>query len=175
MKYLEPVTTMAPVNAILSRPGCSDTIFPAWSEQINLDSLKSHMTVLTTLSSPGRILVGPLGNPTSIANSPTWVRTSPSTVVHYDLCTRNADRGVWGAVFITVVQPTAKDGPSFHACISRGKFQGIIYATIISQYLSRQTGNWFDTWPTTPTGSYSKVPYIPMCSKYDLADNGPIV
>ena len=34
--------------------------------------------------------------------------------------------GVCSASFITTVLPIARAGPSFQACISRGKFQGII-------------------------------------------------
>ena len=48
--------------------------------------------------------------------------------------TRSAVSGVCSAGFSTTVQPVARAGPHFHACISSGKFQGMI-------------------WPTTPTGS----------------------
>ena len=37
--------------------------------------------------------------------------------------------GVCSASFSTMVQPHASAGASFHAAISRGKFQGIICAT----------------------------------------------
>ncbi len=50
---------------------------------------------------------------------------------------RRADSGVCSAGLRTTVQPVANAGPSFHAAISSGKFQGI-------------------TWPTTPTGSRSE-------------------
>mmetsp|Transcript_38901 Transcript_38901/g.117502 ORF Transcript_38901/g.117502 Transcript_38901/m.117502 type:complete len:221 (-) Transcript_38901:479-1141(-) len=48
---------------------------------------------------------------------------------------RRPERGVFSLSFMTTVQPTASAGPSFHACISKGKFQGMI-------------------WPTTPTGCF---------------------
>ena len=60
----------------------------------------------------------PSGNPASRISSPT----------------RSAVSGVCSAGFITTVQPDASAGPSFHACISSGKFHGMIC-------------------PTTPTGS----------------------
>ena len=47
---------------------------------------------------------------------------------------RNAVSGVCSAGFITTVLPVASAGASFQACISIGKFHGMI-------------------WPTTPTGS----------------------
>ena len=47
---------------------------------------------------------------------------------------RSAVSGVCSAGFITIVQPAASAGPIFHATISIGKFQGMI-------------------WPHTPTGS----------------------
>ena len=49
--------------------------------------------------------------------------------------TYKAVSGVCSAGFITTTVPAARAGPSFHACISSGKFQGI-------------------TCPTTPTGSW---------------------
>ena len=67
---------------------------------------------------PGSKFTTPSGNPASSISSPT----------------RNAVSGVCSAGFITTVQPVARAGPSFQACISSGKFHGII-------------------WPTTPTGS----------------------
>ena len=39
--------------------------------------------------------------------------------------TYNAVRGVCSAGFITTTFPVARAGPSFHACINNGKFQGI--------------------------------------------------
>jgi hypothetical protein len=46
-----------------------------------------------------------------------------------------ADNGVCSAVFMTTVQPAARAGANFHACINMGKFHGMIC-------------------PTTPTGSF---------------------
>src|SRR6202050_3802651 len=60
----------------------------------------------------------PWGHPASMISSPS----------------RSAVSGVCSAGFNTTVQPTASAGPSFHAAISSGKFQGIIC-------------------PATPTGS----------------------
>ena len=42
---------------------------------------------------------------------------------------RRAERGVCSAGFKTTVHPVAKAGPSFHAAINRGKFQGMICPT----------------------------------------------
>jgi len=64
------------------------------------------------------MLTTPWGKPASSINS----------------ATLNADNGVCYAVFMTTVQPAAKAGANFQACIIKGTFQGII-------------------WPTTPTGS----------------------
>ena len=50
--------------------------------------------------------------------------------------TRSAVSGVCSAGFMTTVLPQARAGPHFHASISSGKFQGMI-------------------WPTTPTGCRS--------------------
>jgi hypothetical protein len=59
---------------------------------------------------PGRIFTTPSGKPASTINSPI----------------RSAVSGVCSAGFNTIVFPVASAGPSFHACISMGKFQGMI-------------------------------------------------
>ena len=67
---------------------------------------------------PGTTLMTPSGNPTSWAS----------------FATRRAVSGVCSAGLRMRVLPQARAGPHFHACMSSGKFQGMI-------------------WPTTPIGS----------------------
>lgn len=66
---------------------------------------------------------------------PETMLTTPSGIPAYliSYATLSADRGVCSAVFMTTVHPAARAGPSFQACIARGKFHGMI-------------------WPATPTG-----------------------
>lgn len=68
---------------------------------------------------PARQFTTPFGKPTA------WMRRH--TAWH--------DSGVFSELFITTVHPVARAGPSFHACMRRGKFHGMIC-------------------PTTPTGSW---------------------
>ena len=68
---------------------------------------------------PGTTLITPSGKPASWASA----------------ATRRAVSGVCSAGLRTTVLPQASAGPHFHACISSGKFHGMI-------------------WPTTPTGSW---------------------
>jgi hypothetical protein len=42
----------------------------------------------------------------------------------------HTDNGVCSAGFMTIVHPAAIAGPSFHACISAGKFPAIPLAVI---------------------------------------------
>ena len=115
-------------------PSSSETFFrfPAAAPTIILPtSVEPVKAILSTsswaasgapVSSPKPVttLTTPAGMPASRISSPSL----------------SAESGVCSAGFSTTVQPQASAGPSFHAAISSGKFQGMI-------------------WPTTPTGSCS--------------------
>jgi len=98
----------------LLRAAASMTICPVVYSPVNA-TLSTSMWPLRAAPAvgpyPGTTFTTPSGMPAS------WARAA----------TRRAVSGVCSAGFSTTVQPLARAGPHFHACINSGKFQGMIW------------------------------------------------
>jgi len=106
---------LAPAAATISLPTSVDPVKATLST-----SLCAASAAPAVSPKPGTTLTTPSGTPASAISS----------------ASRKAGSGVCSAGFRTTVLPVARAGPSFHAAISSGKFQGMIC-------------------PTTPIGSRS--------------------
>lgn len=135
-------TSVDPVKATLSTPLCEHIAWPADGPN------------------PGKILTTPGGNPALKLHQNVKYRNECLAFFFFtsliSFATYNAVNGVCSAGFMTTVFPQAKAGPSFHACMSNGKFhlkqKRFHFLKITSQKFIAATFTGIIC-PQTPTGS----------------------
>ena len=123
-------------------PSSRDSPLPDPAVAVRISRPTSVEPVKATLCTPGwRTTAAPAApSPVTTFSTPggspaSWAASANSSAV----------RGVYSAGLRTTVHPAANAGATFHASMSRGKFQGM-------------------TWPATPTASYPRNSLSASCA-----------